>query len=205
MLQPFVVGTRLRPGLASLTIALISVLACAPEPSQPEGDPAPDTAVQDGELSQVPRIQVGDTLFFSRTEDIWERFDIPFVYTNFRPDSLYHPTCRPNGSGAPTVNIGLQRLLDGGWMDVWSPMLPECLSEPIVIPPGGRFLDTLNVYLHPQDTLNQPLFNTAVDIDGTYRMVWRDLLRSYDPTKYPFGQPIDLWERQSITFELRRR
>jgi len=205
VLQPFVVGTRLRPGLASLTIALISVLACAPEPSQPEGDPAPDTAVQDGELSQVPRIQVGDTLFFSRTEDIWERFDIPFVYTNFRPDSLYHPTCRPNGSGAPTVNIGLQRLLDGGWMDVWSPMLPECLSEPIVIPPGGRFLDTLNVYLHPQDTLNQPLFNTAVDIDGTYRMVWRDLLRSYDPTKYPFGQPIDLWERQSITFELRRR
>jgi hypothetical protein len=204
MLQPFVGGTHLRARLASLTIALIAVFACAPEPSRPEGDPAPAPPVQDGELSQVARIQVSDTLFFSRTEDIWERFDSPFVYTNFRADSLYHPTCRPNGVGAPTVNLGLQRLVDGGWMDVWSPTLPACLSEPIVISPGGRFLDTLNVYLHPQDTLHQPLFNPTVDIDGTYRVVWRDLLRSYDPTNYPFGEPIDLWERQSTTFELRR-
>jgi hypothetical protein len=196
---------RFRSGFAGLTIALSSVLACAPDPSPPEGNPVPGAPVQDGELSQVARIQVSDTLFFSRAEDIWERFDIPFVYTNFRTDTLYHPTCRSNGSGAPTVNIGLQRLRDGEWTDVWSPTLHQCLSDPIVIPPSGRFLDTLNVYLHPQDTLHQPLFNPAVDIDGTYRMVWRDLLRSYDPKGYPFGEPIDLWERQSITFELRRR
>lgn len=155
--------------------------------------------------SEAARIQVSDTLFQSYREDVWERFDIPFVYTNFRSDTLYHPTCRPNGEGAPTVNMGLQRLLGEGWVDVWSPALPQCLSDPIVIPPAGDFRETLMVYLHPQDTLHQPQFNTEVDIDGTYRLIWHDLLRTYDADAYPFGEAIAQWERMSMAFELRRR
>jgi hypothetical protein len=73
-----------------------------------------------------------------------------------------------------------------------------------VIPPGGHFRDTLDVRLHPQDTLHHPHLNPEVEINGTYRLIWYDLLQSYDPGSYPFGEPIDLWERLSITFELRR-
>lgn len=83
-------------------------------------------------------------------------------------------------------------------------MLLACLSEPIVLPPGDTYRDTFEVVLHPQDTISQPLLNTEVDIDGTYRLVWQGLLRSYDAGSYPFGEEVAESLRVSNAFRLER-
>lgn len=76
-------------------------------------------------------------------------------------------------------------------------MLPECLSEPIVVPAGGSRADVTEIYLHRQDSERMPLFNPSVDIDGTYRLVWENLLRTYSADRYPFGEELRLEQRVS--------
>lgn len=132
-----------------------------------------------------------------------ERVSIGFVYRNPRREKLYHPICRPNG-GDPGLAIILQKQVDGRWIEVWGPALPGCLSEPIEIPSLATYRDTLDVWLHPQDTAYHPQFNPLVEVDGTYRLVWLDLLRTYDPDQYPFGVEVPEADRVSNPFTLRR-
>jgi hypothetical protein len=66
------------------------------------------------------------------------------------------------------------------------------------------YRDTFEVVLHPQDTTFQPHLNTEVEIDGTYRLIWHQLLRTYDPNRYPFGEELPESLRVSNTFRLSR-
>ena len=188
---------------AWLRLLLVAAVACGPA-GQPDPEAEADTAAGPGMVpSEPPRLRTAREVYTVRADGPIERVAIPFMYHNARDQRLYHPTCRPNG-GEPTVAIGLEKLVEGEWKPAWAQALPQCLSEPIVIEPRGVFSDTLEVVLHPQDSLHQPLLTPLVEIDGTYRLVWHDLLTSYDPDSYPFGDPLPLWERISGTFRLQR-
>ena len=191
---------------ASIVVsALVPISACGPA-GQPDGtsgaDPDTGGIAQESD-SQAPRLRLDRDVYTARADGRLERFSIPFTYHNGRHERVYHPTCRPGG-GEPTVAIAIEKLVEGEWQPAWAQALPGCLSEPLIVEPGGTFSDTLEVILHPQDTVAQPLLTPLVDLDGTYRLVWHQLLRSYDPASYPFGEPLPLHERLSGTFRLRR-
>lgn len=198
--------------------ALLLVLACAREtPASGDDPPASGAASGDRAASRdgAPRggradasgahpIRTGhDTYAFTRDGD-WERTRIDFGYDNGGPDTLYQATCRANGVGDPGLSMAVQRRVEDRWETAWVPILLACLSEPIVVPPGSTYRDTLEVTLHPQDSTLQPLLNTEVDIEGTYRLLWQGLLRSYDAESYPFGEEVAESLRVSNAFRLER-
>lgn len=161
-------------------------------------------SVPSSSASEAPRLRPDRDVYTVRADGQVEKVSIPFTYCNWRRDSVYHPTCRPN-EGEPTVAIAIEKLVSGEWKTAWAQALPGCLSEPLIIEPGETFSDTLDVVLHPQDSVPYPLLTPLVDIEGTYRLVWQELLRSYDPERSPFGEPLPLQERGSGTFQLRRQ
>lgn len=172
----------------------------------PAGRPAPDPEPSPDSASAVDRtagLRVDREVYTLRPDGAMERASIAFTYVNARPDTLYHPTCRPSG-GKPTVQVAVQKRIDGSWRPAWSQALPQCLSVPIVIPPGGTFADTLDLVLHLQDTLHHPLLTPRADLDGEFRLVWHELLSSYDAAARPFGEEIPLDARVSGAFRLRR-
>jgi hypothetical protein len=151
-----------------------------------------------------PPLRTGAESYALRRDGDWERTTLDFVFRNKSDDTLYQPTCRANGVGDPGLSLVVQERTAEGWEDVWAPMLLACLSEPIVVAPGGTYRDTFEIVLHPQDTVTQPRMNTEVPLDGTYRLFWHQLLRTYDPEAYPFGEEAADSLRFSNSFALRR-
>lgn len=200
---------RARPVVAAVLVLLFGCGAPSDAPERPSeaprADPAqeaagpPDPSGVDGRARLVP----GASQFTLRPDGVAERASIPFVYRNEGPDTLYHPTCRDE-SGRPGHAIGLQRPVDGEWTDVWFPVLNECLSDPVIILPGERHSGTVEIWLHPQDSVHAVHLTPASDLSGPFRLVWLHLLRTYDPEAYPFGEEIPLTERVSGSFTLRR-
>jgi hypothetical protein len=205
---------RARPHFAAL-ITAFAVAACARDAPDAGGTPGsgadaaspPAQDAGDGgaaRASAAPPVRTGRDAYTFAREGEWERTSIDFVYHNPSPDTLYQPTCRGNGVGDPGLSMAVQKRLDERWETVWVPVLLACLSEPILVAPGGTYRDTFEVVLHPQDTTLQPLLNTEVAVDGTYRLIWQQLLRSYDPQSYPFGEEAAETLRVSNAFRLGR-
>lgn len=96
-----------------------------------------------------------------------------------------HPLYVVNCNGQ--ISTGLQAERDGLWTDVWTGMINQCLSEPIVISPGESY---------DYDVLvrrGSGSMKDAVDDlppPGTYRVVWHGVLSSFDAERYPFGEPV---------------
>jgi len=187
-----------RPANVLGTAILASALAagCVGNASDSGG---PGSAVED----DAPRLRTGGSAYAFTRDGVWERTRIDFAYENRGPDTLYQPTCRPNG-GDPGLSMAVQKRVGGGWENAWAPVLPACLSEPIRVAPGATYRDTFEVVLHPQDSTHHPHLNTEVDIEGTYRLIWLQLLRTYDPDSYPFGEEVADSLRVSNPFELSR-
>lgn len=198
-----------------LPFLAVATLACGPtdpagRPSSEPDDPAPaapGSKAPDTDESPLvptpPGLSTESSTYRLRTDGVTERTSIPFAYRNARAEALYHPTCRPSG-GPPTVAVMIERLDGGIWVPAWSQALPQCLSDPLVIQPGETFRDTLEVVLHPQDSIHPGILVPGQDVEGTYRLVWTQLLRTYDPDGYPFGEEIPFPERASRSFGLSR-
>ena len=168
--------------------------------SSAEADaPAPGSSAE----ADAPRLRTGSAAYAFTPDGAMERAAIDFAYENRGRDTLYQPACRPNG-GSPGLSMAVHRRAQDGWETVWVPMLLACLSEPIEVAPGATYRDTFEIVLHPQDTTFQPELNTEVAIDGTYRLLWQQLLRTYDPNRYPFGEELPESLRVSNAFELGR-
>ena len=58
---------------------------------------------------------------------------IDFVFTNPNPVAVYVINC---GGNAPP---SLEKFVAGVWITAWSPIVPACLSPPIVIAGGQRY------------------------------------------------------------------
>jgi hypothetical protein len=163
-------------------------LACAP-PADPIDTPArlvepePDRPIQT------------DTLAFTvaRTPDgLGVR--IPFTFTNLTGDTVYVVNCRR------TLAMSLQKRVADDWVDTWHAEVPQCLSPPVIVPPGGSHADTLHV--HGATAADHfPRFERAPE--GVHRIVWHALVHRYDENQSGFGQPVPLAHRVSNPFVLR--
>ncbi|MEP0545717.1 MAG: hypothetical protein ABJF88_02185 [Rhodothermales bacterium] len=151
----------------------------------------------------------GCSLFSSDTDDTTFRTDagryearrtgygleldpIAFTFTNARSRAVYVPGCP--GPNPPS----LQKLVNGAWVEAWSPVVTQCLGPSVRVGAGQAYRDTLHVLAGlPSDNL-YPKFET-LPVEGTYRLVL-GVDRTEDPERIV---PTPLGERVSNPFELR--
>lgn len=76
----------------------------------------------------------------------------------------------------------LERQVGAEWVGVWSPVIPSCLGQPIVIAPGTAFAGQLLVGAGRPGTNSEPKFSTD-RIPGIYRLVWGSLRYIGDTTR----------------------
>ena len=122
--------------------------------------------------------------------------EIAFVFTNPTSAPVYIVNCRGE------TKLRLEKQVADQWVPAWSPVVRECLSPPIVVQPGERYSGVVHVFGGFPSTNWHPQF--VVDpIPGVYRIVWADVLRTYNDRAYPFGEPLPAEQRVSNRFELR--
>lgn len=121
---------------------------------------------------------------------------IAFVFTNPTSAPVYIVNCR----GATALR--LEKRSGDRWVPAWSPVIPLCLSPPIVVQPGQQYAGVVHVFGGHPSTNMHPQF--VVDpVPGVYRIVWTDVLRTYNDRGNPFGEPLPLEQRVSNRFQLR--
>jgi hypothetical protein len=175
--------TRVGRTFGPLTILTVAGCASLIEPPGLADDPLLRTSGQVYELE--------DDGFGLGTE-------IPYTFTNRTGATIYIVNC--NGA----FGLRLDRWDGEEWVHGWSPAIPQCLSQPIVIEPNGVYASTIHVWagypngdVHPKWDMRDP--------GGHYRIVWIDALASYQSDTYPFGSQIPEVFRVSNTFLLAKR
>jgi hypothetical protein len=120
--------------------------------------------------------------------------EIGVQFTNRTGETVYFVNC--NG----ITGMSLEKLIGGRWEVAWSPVVPQCLSSPIVVPPGGTYDIRISVFAGYPDSNMWPKFSVT-DVTGVYRAVWHYALRSYQDD-LPFGEQLALEQRVSNRFTL---
>jgi hypothetical protein len=129
-----------------------------------------------------------------QSELAWEA-TIPFTFRNRSAGIAYIAHCQ--GS----YFLELEKLVNGNWVLGWSPVVPLCLSlEPIRIPPGEKFQDSIRLFAGRPGTNLAPKFEVP-DPEGVYRIVIHPL-SSYDVGQHPFGPELPLPQRISNPFRI---
>jgi len=124
------------------------------------------------------------------------RARIAIAYTNALRERVFVVNC--NGA----TNIRLEKLVDGRWTHVWSPVLPQCLSAPIVVEPGATHHTVVELWGAAPGGNHAPVF-AATNFEGTYRLVWGEVVMRYDPSRHPFGEAVPAELRTSNRFVMR--
>ncbi|MQA90420.1 MAG: hypothetical protein GEU90_09310 [Gemmatimonas sp.] len=100
-----------------------------------------------------------------------------------------------------TFALRLEKWENGTWVPAWSPILPECLSLPIEVPPGENYQHQLHVFSRRPGSNTHPQF--YVDpIDGTYRLVILAAFWDYHDYDSTWGEEPPLEYRVSAPFEI---
>lgn len=92
------------------------------------------------------------------------------------------------------IAAGLQSFQNDVWTDSWAGVINQCLSEPIIIPPGGSHDLTLLVRRGSGSMVDGEGDNPP---PGTYRVIWYGALDSFDGSRYPFGNVLPVEQRVS--------
>jgi hypothetical protein len=176
-------------GLLGMALAaLLPACAGAPAEAGPGGNVAP------GGDGAVFRTDSAAYTLVSTPMGLEAR--VAYVFTNPTDGPAHFVNCRGQ------TGLRLEKAVGGGWVRAWSPALLACLSPPIVVGPGERYEGVVHV-LAPDPAGNvYPKFEVD-EVPGTYRIVWEQVLRSYDDRQHPFGEPLPLPLRISNPFELR--
>jgi hypothetical protein len=124
-----------------------------------------------------------------RTSDVYEGM-IRFTLTNRASRALTVENCLGQ-TGAV-----LEQQAGADWIGVWSPIIPLCLSQPIVIAPGAAYAGQLFIGAGRPGTNTEPKFSTG-HIPGIYRLVWGSLRYVGDTTQVPRAEQTS--NRFSIT------
>jgi hypothetical protein len=120
---------------------------------------------------------------------------IGFMFTNPSQAAVYVANCR--GIAPPS----LEKLVNGEWVGAWSAVVPRCLSAPIVIKAGQEYQGTLHLFAGYPASNVYPKFETP-QISGVYRLVWHNVLTSFDSGAYPSGPELSKDQRVSNSFRL---
>lgn len=141
-------------------------------------------------------IQTGKSEYSATIRDGTVELEIPHTFTNQRAETVYIVNCN-NAFG-----IKLQKRAGNTWVDAVGMIIPDCLSPAIEIPEGESYDNILQIHAGLPSSDIEPRFEVD-EIEGIYRIVWIDVLESFDPDSYPFGEQIPLEQRLSNTFEIR--
>ena len=87
-----------------------------------------------------PGVETDGTSFRLEALDGWYVVDIPYTFTNRTGGAVYIVNCHE------TFDMGLERKDPSGWREVWRPVIPLCLSAPIVIRPDSVYMHTLKLF-----------------------------------------------------------
>jgi hypothetical protein len=130
-----------------------------------------------------------DSISYSLASDgRWYSGTIGVTYTNRTDESESFDNC----GGA--TDVRLEKLTDGEWTTVWSPVLLACFSPLIVVAPGeARRMDFFIAAGYP-GTNTVPQFSTE-RISGVYRAEW-------DAMTNPDGVAPPIEHRVSNEFNL---
>lgn len=141
-------------------------------------------------------IETSRSVYTATIEDGTVVLDIPHTFTNGTDDTVYIVNCRESFA------IKLQKRVGGAWVDAVGLVIPQCLSPVIEVAEGESYSHTLQIRAGLPSSDMEPRFE--VDrVDGVYRIVWIDVLESYNSGTYPFGEQIPLEQRVSNSFEIR--
>lgn len=121
--------------------------------------------------------------------------EIPYTFVNRTGEPVYVANC--NGA----FNLRLDRWQGTHWTPVWEPILPLCLSIPMVIETGEALQDTVHFFAAPQGSNAYPQLK-ASGVEGTYRLVWLAAVHDYDnpaggtevPLRYRISNPFTVLE-----------
>jgi hypothetical protein len=152
------------------------------------------TGVRELREAAGPDFQTDSASYQLRATPIAYEGLIRVTYTNHSGSAVYFVNCN-GGTG-----VALQKLIDAEWKSVWSPVLLLCLSQPIVVAPGGTWSTAVHIFGGYPGSSTAPQF-TIADIPGTYRLIWTEALSSYQ-SKLPFGDPLPLERTVSNVFSL---
>ena len=141
-------------------------------------------------------IQTDRTRYVRQQGQFGDEITIKARFTNTTGAPVYLVNC--NGA----FTWGLQRQVGGRWVDAWVGATNACLSPPIVVAPGKTHEGSVIVrrgsgaVLYPRRDPEHPE-------PGTYRVVWHNMLSSFDPNVTPFGPDVPVERRVSppITIE----
>ena len=171
----------------SLIIALAAVVAAAACRDSPVAPDAPLTR-------DVAALFQTDSLYYALRAGDFVAGEIDVTFTNRTATTAYLINC--NGATA----LQLERRVGNSWQFVWSPVLPACLSAPIVVPVGGTHRSRITIPSAPPAT-NGVRFDDPRTVPGEYRLVWTSLVSSHEDGP-PFSDLLPLAARVSNAFRL---
>jgi hypothetical protein len=175
---------------ARTLVAILVVSSCGGSPAEPADGPiAPVVTRDSAALFQT------DSLGYTMRTDNGVTGDIGVSLTNRTTGPLYIVNC--SGSTA----LALEKRVDGRWLSAWSAVSQLCLSPPIIVPVGGTYRTRVYIHGAPPETGTRPQW-LGGDVAGEYRLVWQQVLSSYDD-RAPFGEQLPLEARVSNRFTMR--
>ena len=172
---------------ASLYVILVASASCLDHST-----PAPTSLLQ----TDSAAILTGATAYELEAGSGGYAATIGFVFTNPRQAAVYVVNC---GGVAPP---DLEKLVNGEWVRAWSAVVPLCLSPPLVIGAGQEYQGELHLFAGYPGGNTYPKFETS-QISGVYRLLWDNVLSSYNSRDYPFGPQLPLEQRVSNSFTLK--
>jgi hypothetical protein len=173
----------------TVTTALL-LLLCLDGCAAPEADP--ESREGDSSLS----LRTDSTEYILHFEDPGWRTTVGFTY-RAESDTVYIVQC--NG----TILMNLQKLEPEGWTDAWYAEGDQCLSPPIVIPPGEVFQGEAHIWGAELGTGSMNTFRLP-EIDGDYRLIWHQPVHHYMAGSGIFGDTLPLAQRTSNRLILER-
>ena len=121
--------------------------------------------------------------------------EISYAFTNPTQSLVYIVNC--NGS----TRLALEKRIGEQWVKAWEPIMEACLSEPIIVQPEQAYQAVIHIFAADPAKDIHPKFSVD-SVSGIYRLVWQDVLQTYDPDNYPFGEALPLEQRISNHFRL---
>jgi hypothetical protein len=98
------------------------------------------------------------------------------------------------------ISTGLQRLVDGKWVNAWGAERDACLSSPIVLAPGEAESEPITLRPGAGAPLYPPGERERLLEPGTYRVVWYGVLLSIEDNLRTLGEELPLEQRVSAPF-----
>jgi hypothetical protein len=158
------------------------------------GQPEPDSGLNSGDPSVL--LRTDSTGYSLQFDDPGWRTTVGFTY-RAESDTVYIVNC--NGA----ILMNLQKLEAEGWTDAWYAEGNQCLSPPIVVPPGEVFRSEVHIWGAEPGTGSYNTFRVP-EIEGEYRLVWHQPVHHYMDGSGTFGDMIPLAKRVSNRFRLER-